>query len=175
MDKMMVKSKLLDFTIKSVERFLQENSSLEFYAFAYDCNAEYAEVNLSFNIESAFQETLHAYQNGKYAVNYQSEEGIKRLKYHSWDWKYVCFDTIYVLTDDELRSTFNNLPEDDYDSLFEDFIEDLNQLFCETLLDFTQSTVFNKIPKTKDFMVLCTDHDEDLMTAMNRLEKVRLR
>ncbi len=83
MDKMMVKSKLLDFTIKSVERFLQENSSLEFYAFAYDCNAEYAEVNLSFNIESAFQETLHAYQNGKYAVNYQSEEGIKRLKYHS--------------------------------------------------------------------------------------------
>ena len=58
MNKVKLKSELLEFTEKGVEKFLNENSNLEFYAFAFDCNAEYAEVNLCLNTENEFQKTM---------------------------------------------------------------------------------------------------------------------
>ena len=84
-----IKNRILDFTIKSVENFLVENPELEFYAFAFDCNVEYAELGLCFNTETSFQETLKDYQKGKFAEYYKSEvskhykteEGIKSLRY----------------------------------------------------------------------------------------------
>ncbi|WP_205334634.1 hypothetical protein [Flavobacterium fluviale] len=49
MDRYQIKQQLIDFTIIGVQEFLSQNPNLEFYAFAYDCNAEYAEINLCFN------------------------------------------------------------------------------------------------------------------------------
>jgi hypothetical protein len=62
MDKTEIKKQLLDFSINGVENFLNEHSDLEFYSFAYDCNAEYGEVNLCFNTEKDFKKTLESYQ-----------------------------------------------------------------------------------------------------------------
>ncbi|MEG7759807.1 DUF4303 domain-containing protein, partial [Listeria monocytogenes] len=80
---------------------------LTYYAFAFDCNAEYAEINLCVNTEKAFAETLARYQNGKYSENYQTEEEIQELKYNTGDWKYQCFDTFYVFSEEELTAIFN--------------------------------------------------------------------
>lgn len=170
MDK--IKEQLLEFTINATESFLNEHPDLTFYAFAYDCNAEYAEVNLCLNTPAEFEKTLKKYQTGPYAEDYRSEEGINELKFSTGDWEYQCFDTIYVLTEAELTRIFNDLPEDGYKS-WNEFIENLTVLFCEVLLDFQKTKTFEKIPKTADFIAFCIDHDEDFEGGMERLEKVK--
>lgn len=171
-----IKAKLLAFTIERVEQFLAENPDLEFYAFAYDCNAEEAEVNLCFNTETDFQKTLKKYQEGDYAEYYQTEEDINDLRYNTGDWEFQCFDTIYILSDEELQGIFNELyPEnkkvEDY-ALWKEFMESLMTFFCEVIIDFTKTETYKKIPKTADFISYCIDHDEDVQTAFARLEKV---
>ncbi|MDR2710901.1 MAG: hypothetical protein LBB65_06205 [Burkholderiales bacterium] len=42
-----LKQIIVDFTVQGVERFLKERPGLEFYAFAFDCNAEYAEIMMT--------------------------------------------------------------------------------------------------------------------------------
>ena len=173
MDKTEIKKQLLDFSINGVENFLNEHSDLEFYSFAYDCNAEYGEVNLCFNTEKDFKKTLESYQTGNYADNYQTEEDIKNLKFNTGDWDYQCFDSINILTEEELEEILGEDPEkDDYKS-WNEFIESLNELFCECLLDFSKTETFKKIPKTNNFIAFCTDHDEDFENAIERLEKVK--
>ena len=41
--------------------------------------------------------------------------------------------------------------------------------FCEDILrDFKKTDVFEKIPKTSDFIAFCIDHDEDVKEALER-------
>jgi hypothetical protein len=164
-----IKKSLLDFTIKTVEKFLKENPKLEFYAFAYDCYAEYAEVNLCFNTEKAFEKTLKNYQTRKFSRVYQTASEIENLKYNTGNWEYQCFDTTYILTEEQLNEIFNDLPDDNYAS-WKKFVEKLMELFCECLIDFAKTETYRKIPKTKDFKVFCIDHDEDFENVIERLK-----
>ena len=172
-----IKSQILDFTTRSVEKFLNENSDLEFYAFAFDCNAEYAGLGLCFNTETFFQETLKDYQKGKFAEyyktevskHYKTEEGIKSLKYSTGDWDYQCFETLDVFSNDELDKIFNEFPDDDNES-WNEFVSNLLDLFTESLVEFTKTETYAKIPKTKDFISFCIDHDEDFDDAMERMK-----
>ena len=170
MNKTDIKNKLLEFTTKGVEKFLKENSELEFYAFAFDCNAEYAEVNLCLNTELEFKQTLEQYQNGDYPQYYQTNEDIKDLKFNTGDWEYQCFESINVLSDGELTEIFQSLPEDDYKS-WKEFVEELMELFCETLIEFRKTEIYTKIQKTEDFISFCIDHDEDFEQGIKRLKK----
>jgi hypothetical protein len=172
MDKMEIKKQLLNFTVNAVENFLNEHSNLEFYSFAYDCNAEYAEINLCFNTKTEFEKTLKQYQTGRFSMNYQSEEDINGLKFNTGDWEYQCFETLNVLTDDELTKILNDFPEDDYKS-WNEFVETLREIICETLLDFSKTETFIKIPKTDNFIAFCIDHDEDFEDAIKRLDNVK--
>jgi len=171
MNKSKIKEQLLDFTVKGVKQFLKENPGLEFYAFAYDCNAEYAEVNLCFNTIEDFNRTLTHYRNGKFAENYKSDEAIKDLKYNTGDWEYKCFDSINVLSEEELNEIYNNFSDDDYKS-WNLFIEELVELFCECLIEFRDSEVYRTIPKTENFTSFCIDHDEDFEDAEQRMVRI---
>lgn len=165
-----IKRQILDFTIHSVEDFLTKNPNTEFYAFAFDCNAE---VNLCFNTEIEFQKTLDYYQTGEYSQNYKSEKDIKNLKYNTGDWEYQCFDTVYVLSESELESIFSQLPDDDYKS-WNLFSHHLLDLFSESLIEFTQTETYAKIPKTKDFIAFCIDHDEEVEDAIERCSRYKV-
>ena len=167
-----IKKQIIDFTVQGVKRFLKENPNLEFYAFAFDCNAEYAEVNLCLNTELDFQETLKYYQTGESSKYYKSEQDIIGLKFNTGDWKYQCFDTLYVFTDKELTEISKELPDDEYKS-WNIFIRNLLELFTESLFEFTKTETYKKIPKSKDFIAFCIDHDEDFEQAMERLENYK--
>ena len=160
-----IKKELLLFTKESVTEFLKVNNDFNFYAFAFDCNAEYAEVNLCFNTEISFEKTLRSYQSGEYAKYYQSKESINELKYNTGDWAYQCFATTYVLTDDESA--------DIYEDYMERQVDDLMKLFCDALLDFTLTEEYNNIPKTEDFKILCCDHDESIEDSELRLNQIK--
>lgn len=170
MDRVKLKQEILDFTIKGVSSFLKKNSKLEFYAFAYDCNAEYAEINLCFNTLFDFEKTLDYYQNGQFGQNFKSDEDIRDLKYNTGDWEYQCFETISILSGDELNDIFNGFPDDD--KSWNEFVESLMELFCECLLEFRDTLTFKSIPKSKDFVSFCIDHDEDLKIAKERLIQI---
>lgn len=162
-----IKQQLLEFTIEGVEHFLKEHPELEFYAFAYDCNAEYAEVSLCLNTIEDFEETLQRYQQGD-TEYYQTIEQINALKFNTGDWKYQCFDTIYILDDQQLNDIYNQLPNDNGQS-WHAFIESLMQLFSECILEFSQTATYKAIPKTPDFLVYTMDHDENFTDVISRM------
>lgn len=172
-----IQEELLAFTKTEVSNFLTEHPNEVFYAFAFDCNAEYAEVNLCFNTESAFSSLLDESQSGKYKASYQSEEQINELRYNTGDWEYQSFSTHYALSEDELFGDEEDQDEDGDDEnedgeLNNTITENLLLHFSKTLVEFTRSEEFQKIPKTPDFKVFCIDHDEDLDEAELRLSSL---
>ncbi|WP_270993022.1 DUF4303 domain-containing protein [Listeria seeligeri] len=167
---------IVNFAINGVEKFLRENPDLTFYAFAFDCNVEGAEINLCLNTEEAFSETLAFYQSGKYAEQYQTEERKQDLKYNTGDWKYQCFDTFYVLNEEELTAIFNeiypNEVEDDYQS-WVNFTNELLVEFTKSLIAFSNTETFKNIPKTGDFQFFCIDHEEEVEAAIERIKTLK--
>lgn len=164
---------IIKFAIKGVENFLQENPTLTYYAFAFDCNAEYAEINLCLNTEEAFAETVAYYQNGKYRERYQTEEMLQEVKYNTGDWKYKCFDTYYVFSEDELKTIFKeiypNEVDDDY-LAWKLFVNELLNSFTYSIIKFSETETFKKINKTADFKFYCIDHEEEIADSIKRTE-----
>lgn len=168
LDQPLLKSTIVEFAIRGVQQFLQEHPGLVFYAFAFDCNAEYAEINLCLNTESDFSKSINHYQ-AKYLNSYNNEEDIRDLRFNTGDWEYQCFDTIYVLTDEQLSEIFQAMPEDDHQT-WQRFIGGLLTLFTAALQDFTETETYKSIPKTDNFTTFCIDHDEDFEDALNRIK-----
>lgn len=164
-----IKENLLEFTEKSVAKFLKNHENLVFYAFGYDCNVEYGEVCLCFNTEEAFEKTLASYQKGPYGKRYEGEAGIFDVRYNTGDWDYQCFDTLYVLTEEELTPIFN---ADVDDVTYNESLNGFMDLFCEILLDFSVTPTFETIPKTEDFKLICLDHDEGVMESDERMARL---
>lgn len=159
-----IKIELLKFTTVEVEKFLRQNPGKVFYGFAFDCNTEYAEVNLSFNTEEDFETTLQEYQQED-PNDFQDEEDILQLKYNPGDWTFLCIATTYVFTESELDEKYN-----DGEHAWEKFLKDLMDVFTSTLIEFSKTKSFEKIPKTKDFKFFCIDHDENFEDAEKRLQ-----
>lgn len=157
------KRELLALIGEAVEKFLDEHQGLSYYCFAFDCNAAYAEINLCLNTESDFRATLRAYQEGPYGEDYRTEEGVRALRYNPGDWKYQCFETFYVLEEDEIADLYG----DDDEAL----LKEMTAFNYELLALFTATDTFRRIPKTEDFRVLCIDHDEDVDDALRHTDR----
>ena len=69
--------------------------------------------------------------------------------------------TLYVLSEDELQAIQQRLPEDDF-SEWEAIVGQIRSIFSECLQLFTQTEVYQAIPKTDDFIAFSIDHDEDV-------------
>ncbi|MCL1088573.1 DUF4303 domain-containing protein [Shewanella profunda] len=156
-----VKQDVVAFAVSEVEKFLEEHPDKIFYAFAFDCNAEYAEVNLCFNTENDFQRRLLEYQSGSWADSYQTDEEIRDLKFNTGDWEYQCFSTIYAVAEDVLNEIQNALPDDDY-TAWEKLVQEIVALFSACLILFKQTETYKRIPKTADFIAFSIDHDQDV-------------
>ena len=170
-DKELYKKKLLGYTKQAVTDFLtgldpeDEDEAGPFYAFAYDCNAVYGCVLLCMNNEQSFKRTLSNYQKSRFGAKYQSEEGIRGLRYNTGDWKYQGFDEIGLLEYEEMGEAFDK----DFNQGRRQFME----MATEALLDFMETDEYKAIPKIENFLAFCIDHDEDLDEALDRLEKLR--
>ena len=165
MDRAKLISDIVEFAQASVSSFLQENAGLVFYAFAFDCNAEYASVGLSLNTEDDFKKSIDYYQSTAHGEYYKTPEGIYEIRYNPGDWEYVCFETFEPVTEDELAAVYGR----DMDRQVDEFMD----IFTHALVEFSKTAEYEKIPKTADFKVICIDHDEDLADAEERLNKIR--
>ncbi len=178
--KNIIRNRLLKFTQTEVEKFLEQNPKKVFYAFAYDCVAAEKSLYLCFNTEEDFAKTLKEYQDGKYSDEYQKEDEIFQLKYNTGDWDYQAFAMYFFDEMDELKELVemeneiweigNDVLTDQIDDKIQ---EELMIFFTETLIEFSKTKSFEKIPKTKDFKFFCIDHDEEFEDAQARFEKVK--
>lgn len=160
-----IKQDVVSFTIEETENFLIKHKGKVFYAFAFDLNAEYGEINLCFNTEDDFSKTLQYYQNANSLHGYSSKEEIQSLKYNTGDWEYQCFSTIYPINENVLTTIIQSLN----DNSLPKFIEELVQIFSECLILFKQTETYQKIPKTADFIAFTIDHDEEVEEALLRI------
>lgn len=143
--------------------FLNEHQGLAFYCFAFDCNAEYAEILLCLNTDKDFQKSLNSYQSGSSKKYYQTDEDILCLRYNTGDWEYQDISSYTILEEIELSKLYG----DNYDLIKSEIMTFNYQL----LEQFCKTEAFEQIPKTQDFRVLCIDHDEDPDEAIKNTEK----
>lgn len=163
-----IKNDIVSFAITETEKFLTEKSGEVFYAFAFDLNAAYGEVNLCFNSEEYFQKTLKYYRNQSDSCIYHSYEEIKNLKYNTGDWEYQCFSTIYPIDETYLEQLYHTSYED---GSYSHVLTKIIHIFSECLTLFKQTDTYKKIPKTEDFIAFTIDHDEDVEDALMRIGK----
>lgn len=162
-----IKNEVLAFAELRVGHFLEFYPGKAYYAFAFDCNAEYGEVNLCFNTEDDFQDTLADYRSGAYADAYRTKEAVIELKFNTGDWEYQSIDTLYPISELELSEIFDGLADDNFES-WKKVIQEILIAFEDGLYLFKQTETYKKIPKTKGFIAFCADHDENILDALAR-------
>lgn len=150
---------IVDQIVEDMEIFLKDNPDLEFYALAFDCNSEYAGFIVSANTQEEYEKILHSYQE-RYPKLYYTEFYINELKYSVGDWEYLDISEINLFSEEELIEKY----QDDLDKQCEEIMS-----MCEMILkEFRKTETFDKIPKTKDFVSFCIDHDEPFEDALAR-------
>lgn len=150
---------ILNFTRQEVAQFLAHHPNETFYAFAFDCNAEYGELNLCFNTETEFQKMLSEYYPDR-ADNQTSPPDYNELKFNTGNWGYQCFATLYVMSEDKLCQIYST-----------DINRQVNELmiiFTKAIIRFKHDSVYQSIAKSTDFRVICIDHDENIIDATQR-------
>jgi len=165
---------LLDLSKSSLASFADEHRDEVFYAFGFDCNADYGDVLLCLNTESDFAKTSQEYI-AKWS--YGPKE-LAELRRNFGDWKYQgfnCEQSVWIEAwkphaDAIERYLFSDeLAEEDR----EIFIEDFLLMVCRVLVHLERSGALAKLPKDAGFFTQVMDHDEDLESAEGRLEIVR--
>lgn len=155
---------IVSFTEEEVSQFIKEHSNERFYAFAYDVNPATKGIYLSFNTEADFKVKLKQYQEGNYAFLYQSDDQIKRLRYNPGDWKYQNFVSIEFIYDAKIKELFDVVLVESKNNLL-DYAE-------QALLSFKKTETYEHIPKEKDFIAFCIDHEEDELEALDRALRI---
>lgn len=165
---------LLKATIETMTDFLTNHPNKTFYAFAFDCNAEYGQVILAMNSHDDFLKTSKEYIE---KWNYK-ESDLKELKFSTGDWEYQGLNLDYSYWE-SCRSYENKI--DAYvfahDTTSEDadaLVEKLLNMFAETLIRFEATEVFQSIPKDAGFVTFAVDHDESTEDALARMNKIRI-
>ncbi len=154
------KQEMLQQIAADIETFLKEHPGETFYTFGFDFNASEAEILLSFNTEEAYAERLKYYQD-----NYSPyDDDDQEMRYGTGDWKYQGTNIYYICEEEEKDKIYDDDEDNDYENAkkaFMDFAYGLLLAVCRT-------PAYQAIPKTKDFLVILTEHDEDNLEGIER-------
>lgn len=165
LDEKDIVEKIVSFSETETKKFINKNSNLVFYAFAFDCNVEYGEINLCLNTIFDFERTIESYQTGQYCGNYQKNEEMIELKYNTGDWEYQCFSTLYLFDEEELKPYGYVVPD----------TEKLLAICNKALIGFRETSTYEELQKEKDFISFCVDHDEEILASIKKRIPILLR
>ena len=160
--------KILQKIVKDIDRFLKKHSNQEFYAFAFDCSKDGGEILWAFNTEKALASTIKYYKKDAdedEAALYddKNSESYLELRYGIGDWKYTTQSKAYYIfgDGDKCLAMSNKAEELDPENGNEQFEQEVMNFFEELLLAFCQTDTFKAIPKTADFKVLFSEHNDN--------------
>ena len=160
--------KLLQAIVKDVERFLKKHSKKEFYAFAFDCSKDVGEILWAFNTEKALASTIKYYKKNAdedEAALYDdpNSEDCLSLRYGIGDWNYTTQSKAhYIFGDgDKCLAVSDKAEELDPENGVEQFEQEVMNFFEELLLAFCLTETYKAIPKTQDFKILFSEHNDN--------------
>lgn len=160
--------KLLQAIVKDVERFLKKHSKKEFYAFAFDCSKDVGEILWAFNTEKALSSTIKYYKKNAdedEAALYDdpNSEDCLSLRYGIGDWNYTTQSKAhYIFGDgDKCLAVSDKAEELDPENGVEQFEQEVMNFFEELLLAFCLTETYKAIPKTPDFKILFSEHNDN--------------
>lgn len=158
--------KLLQKIVKDIERFLKKHSSKEFYAFAFDCSKDVGEILWAFNTEKALASTIKYYKKDADAAalyDDKNSESYLELRYGIGDWNYTTQSKAhYIFGDgDKCLAVSDKAEELDPENGVEQFEQEVMNFFEELLLAFCLTETYKAIPKTPDFKILFSEHNDN--------------
>ena len=173
--------KLLQAIVKDVERFLKKHSKKEFYAFAFDCSKDVGEILWAFNTEKALASTIKYYKKNadedEAALYDDKNSGLYLdLRYGIGDWNYTTQSKAhYIFGDgDKCLAVSDKAEELDPENGVEQFEQEVMNFFEELLLAFCLTETYKAIPKTPDFKILFSEHNDDDPTPRSEAFMQRL-
>lgn len=173
-----IKKKVLSFLEAEVNKFLLENTEEIFYGLAIAPSGnDMCDIFLYFSTEEYFEQLLEKEDLEELHEDY-GKNAIFLFKYSVGDWKYDAFAALEVIPAEEWRT----LTDEDEERLRGtdgrctckacSYYEAMTDLYCEALIDFSQTETYKKIPKTADFRLVCTDGDEDAEKDLKRFKRI---
>ncbi|MBO4575987.1 MAG: ankyrin repeat domain-containing protein [Neisseriaceae bacterium] len=161
--------KILQKIVKDIERFLKKHATKEFYAFAFDCSKDVGEILWAFNTEKALASLIKSYKKDsddpEEAALYDDKQGEMYLsmRYGIGDWNYTTQSKAYYIfgNGDKCLAMSDKAEELDPENGVEQFEQEVMNFFEELLLLFCQTDTFKAIPKTADFKVLFSEHNDN--------------
>ena len=164
-----VEKTLYDASLAALTRFAAEHLAERFYGFIFDVNADYGEVLLCLNTESALAEWARTHY-----PEYSTAKVEEQLRWNAGDWEYQGFNTDEPYSNEWEKSWSETkdriavaaLEDDD---VCEEFLESV----CRVLIRLERSPAFLRIQREAHFKTLVSDHDEDLEDSRERLARIR--
>ena len=173
--------KILQKIVKDIDRFLKKHSNQEFYAFAFDCSKDGGEILWAFNTEKALASTIKYYKKDAdedEAALYddKNSESYLELRYGIGDWKYTTQSKAYYIfgDGDKCLAMSDKAEELDPENGVEQFEQEVMNFFEELLLAFCLTETYKAIPKTPDFKILFSEHNDDDPTPRSEAFMQRL-
>ncbi len=166
-DRDKISNDVFEYLKKEIIEFLDKNNNETFSSFAIESNLYEQCIIFCFNTNQYFEKTLNKYKQWEYWDEYNDEKSIFELKYNTWDWKYQVVDKKFSFNEKFINKLYRGLPvynENNYKAFNVMYNVTLNWL-----IKFTNSEVFNKIPKDNDFKILFVDHDEYIYDSIIRM------
>lgn len=177
-DKEQRKQALLQKIVKDIERFLKKHSKKVFYAFAFDCSKDVGEILWAFNTEkalaSAIKELKKSDEDNDYNYGDKNSEDYLSLRYGIGDWKHATESKAYYIfgDGDACHAMYDKAEELDEENGVEHFEQEIMDFFEELLLAFCQTPTWQAIPKTADFKILLSEHnDNEIDDTLPRSER----
>jgi hypothetical protein len=159
----------------AIAAFAAEHRDESFYAFAFDCNADYGEVFLCLNTEADLAATVRAWLAADPArVEREIESD---LRWNVGDWKYHAFninppcekgwEKAWSETEGLIHDA--TLDDDDGDEIAERFLVSA----CRVMVAMEKDGVLDVLRRDPGFKTLVGDHDEPIEDSWARLLRVR--
>jgi hypothetical protein len=163
-----------------VQAFGSVHRDKTFYAFAFDCNADYAQVFVCANTRAALKTRATDYKHRRPDLygHLTIQDLEDKLRWGLGDWGFQSFTTegFSDAWEPIEELLLDAIPwDDDNDQRIEDFRTSFMESACRCMIRLESEGTLDALPKTEDFKTFVADHDESDETSWRRYEAVRSR
>jgi hypothetical protein len=154
-------------------------SRQEFYGFAFDCNADYAQVYVCANTRAALRSQATDYKNRRPDLygHLTIQDLEDKLRWALGDWEFQAFNSEAFSQAWEPIKEFlvDAILLDENDQRAEVFRTSFMETACRCMIRVESEGTLDALPKTEDFKTFVADHDESDEDSWGRYEAVRSR
>lgn len=163
-----------------VEGFGAVHRDKSFYGFAFDCNADYAEVFVCANTRDGLKRQATDYKNSRPDLygHLTIQDLEDKLRWALGDWEFQAFTTEGFSDAWEPIEDFlmDAIPWDDEDDQkIDGFCNSFMETACRCMIRLESQGILDSLSRTEDFKTFVADHDESDEDSWSRYDAIRSR